>query len=1211
MFVIAVLVALSSVIQVLLPRLVGAVIDGASLGRPLGDLYVLAAIFMSGGVAVQVLGVTEAYFAADLGQQATNSVRADVTRHLLTLDREFFASNSPGMLIERVDGDTTLLSGLFGRLSVEVAQGVLILAGVLVMTMSISPVIAAMLAVILLVTWAALRAGHKQASPVRIARQASSADLFGFIEERIAGIDDTRACGAVEYAQSRLQTYLNLWFSTTLHSVAWNGFSGATITIAVGAMLTVVFVIGGLGLVEGTLSLGDLVGLVAWVDILRRPVEGFGRQAQELGQAAAGATRLAELLALRSSRGFPAGSTTGLIDGHPDLWESDGGPLGIALEDVTFTYEKGDQPAVANLTLELPPGAFLAVVGHTGSGKTTLGRLIAREVETGRGIVRIGTRDAWVDLAKVPEVQLRRMVAVVNQDVALFHASVRDNVALFDPDIPDTTVVNVLERVGLGPWLAGLPNGVATHLSPAGGREHVQGSGSPNVGTAGMSAGEAQLLALARVFLGDARLVVLDEPAARIDPITELSLVHALDDLASDRTVVVIAHRPSTIGHASHVAVMEAGSLVAFGPSTDALIARFIAPETSLNPATDSVPTTLARQTMHPTLRASEPGIGRSSATTRDTWPRVSVWPVLGGIIRAMRWWWLGSVVMAGFVGYVIGLIPGLVIREFLDAASLLARGDDPSKLLWLGSMIFLFGVARAIHMAITATVEPTTQAMGSGALIATCFAGVMRSRRYPALPGSPGEAVSRFRDDTLVVGRFATWLGDPFGQVALGIGAFLVLWSRDPQVAVASVAPIVIAMLISQAASGPVQRARQEAQAGIAKVTDLLGDVFGGASVIAMSRTSEHVIARVQQHGDLRRRAALREVLLTQTVQALSRNVATLASGVALVVSVPAIADGRLTSGDVGLTLSYVTWLAVLAGFYGDFVLQFRQARVALGRLTELVPDTEIGRELGGLHPGIWQAKQRDSEPLAWSSLETRPDLLTDLSVNGLTFGFPASQHQTDARMPAALMGISGATFRVRAGSFTVIIGRAGSGKTTLLRTVVGLLPASSGSISWNGVEVSDPGSWFVPPRAGYVGQVPRLFTDSVRANILSGSDMGSADVDSRLASALQLATLDGDISAGLLSLTTSVGPRGLRLSGGQAQRVGVARMLVTRPSLLVVDDLSSALDEATEAELWSRLIASGPVTILASSNRPRVIAMADQVIEVVDGRCNVIRPR
>ena len=1207
--VIAILVTVSSAIQVLLPRLIGAVIDSASLGRPLSDHYFLAAMFVSGGVAVQVLGVTEAYLAADLGQRATNSVRADVTRHLLTLDREFFASNSPGMLIERVDGDTTLLSGLFGRLAVEVAQGVLILAGVLVMTASISPLITALVVIVLLVTWATLRAGHSRASPVRIARQASSADLFGFIEERIAGIDDTRTGGAVGYAQARLETYLNRWFRTTFQSVAWNGFSGATITIAVGAMLAVVFIIGGFGLVDGNLSPGHLVALVAWVDILRRPVESFGRQAQELGQAAAGASRLAELLAIRSSRASATNPTTGLIDGQSAIWDAEGGPLGISLENVTFTYENGEQAAVSNLTFELPPGAFLAVVGHTGSGKTTLGRLIAREVESVGGSVRIGTGDAWIDIANVPEVQLRRMVAVVNQDVALFHASVRDNVTMFDPDIPDATVIKVLDRVGLGSWLAALPDGVATHLSPAGGREQAKRSDGPVVGTSGLSAGEAQLLALARVFLGNARLVVLDEPAARIDPITEVSLVSALDALARDRTVVVIAHRPSTIGHASHVAVMEAGCLVAFGPSTDAEVSPFIAPEAAFLEATDRIPTTSLLGAVNPVPPTTDIGQGRLDATAQDSTSKVSVWSVLGGIIRAMPCWWLGSVVMAGFVGYVIGLIPGLVIREFLDAASMMARGDDPSKMVWLGSMIFVFGVARAIHMAITATVEPTTQTMGSGVLIATCFSGVMRSRRYPALPGSPGEAVSRFRDDTLVIGRFATWLGDPFGQVALGVGAFLVLWSRDPLVAVASVTPVLIAMVISQAASGPVQRRRQEAQAGIARVTDLLGDVFGGASVIAMSRTTEHVIARVQQHGDQRRRAALREVLLTQSVQALSRNVATLASGVALMVSVPAIADGRFTSGDVGLTLSYVTWLAVLAGFYGDFVLQFRQARVALARLGELVPDTEIGREVGRHHLGIWQTNQRGAERHKWPSLQSRADPLAELSVHGLTFAFPVSDRHTDARMPATSRGIVGATFRVGAGSFTVVVGRAGSGKTTLLRTVMGLLPASSGTVSWNGAVVPDPGSWFVPPRAGYVAQVPRLFTDSVRANILSGSDTASPEVDARLANALQLATLDRDISAGLLSLTTPVGPRGLRLSGGQAQRVGVARMLVTRPSLLVVDDLSSALDEATEAELWSRLIASGPVTVLAASNRPHVIAMADQVIEMVDGRCRVIR--
>ncbi|NBQ63842.1 MAG: ABC transporter ATP-binding protein, partial [Proteobacteria bacterium] len=365
-FLMASLVMLSSAIQVVMPRLIGAVIDGASLGRSLGDLYVLAAIFVAGGVAVQILGVTEAYLGADLGQLATNSVRADVTRHLLTLDREFFASNSPGTLIERVDGDTALLSGLFGRLTLEVAQGVLILSGVLVMTASTSPLIAAILVVILLLAWGTLRAGHARGAPIRIARQAASADLFGFIEERIAGIDDTRAGGAVKYAQGRLGVYLNRWFRATFRSVAWNGFAGATITIAVGAMLAAVFVIGGFGLVNGTLSPGNLVALVAWIDILRRPVEAFGRQAQELGQAAAGASRLSELLALRSSRSSSTNSTNVQFEDHGGNWAEASAPLGISMEDVTFTYENGDQPAVSNLTFELPPGGFLAVVGHTG-----------------------------------------------------------------------------------------------------------------------------------------------------------------------------------------------------------------------------------------------------------------------------------------------------------------------------------------------------------------------------------------------------------------------------------------------------------------------------------------------------------------------------------------------------------------------------------------------------------------------------------------------------------------------------------------------------------------------------------------------------------------------------------------------------------------------------------------------------------------------------
>jgi ATP-binding cassette, subfamily B, bacterial len=219
----------------------------------------------------------------------------------------------------------------------------------------------------------------------------------------------------------------------------------------------------------------------------------------------------------------------------------------------------------------------------------------------------------------------------------------------------------------------------------------------------------------------------------------------------------------------------------------------------------------------------------------------------------------------------------------------------------------------------------------------------------------------------------------------------------------------------------------------------------------------------------------------------------------------------------------------------------------------------------------------------------EIGPNQLQVLTVTDLNYHYPDSQN-----------GIAGISFTLKRGSFTVITGRIGSGKTTLLQVLQGLLVLDTGEICWNGQRVEDPAAFFVPPYSAYTSQVPRLFSDSLRDNIL----LGHAEQDGELSRALELAVLAPDIAEMPRGLDTLVGPRGMRLSGGQIQRAAAARMLVRPAELLIVDDLSSALDVETEALLWQRLTSQQTATVLAVSHRRPILRRADRIIVLNDGR-------
>jgi ATP-binding cassette subfamily B protein len=445
---------------------------------------------------------------------------------------------------------------------------------------------------------------------------------------------------------------------------------------------------------------------------------------------------------------------------------------------------------------------------------------------------------------------------------------------------------------------------------------------------------------------------------------------------------------------------------------------------------------------------------------------------------------------------------------------------------------------------------------------------------------GSPSEAVSRFRDDVDDFLSFLETALQTAGKVALLGGAMIIMISIEPVIAVAVVLPLVAVVIATRLATGRIRKNRAAYRHASAAVTSLLGEIFGAILTVKSAQAGSGILERLARLNDRRRRAGLRDELVTRLLGTFNRTTVDVTVGVVLLLAVPAMHRGDFTIGDLALFITYVGSLVWLPVYGGRLLAKQRQAGVAVDRMASLVPQASPATLV--VHRPI-----TDPEPPARMERLER-GALECLTVSGLT-----AVHPTSGR------GIHDVSLVLGRGTFTVVTGPAGAGKTTLLRAILGLLPVQAGTLAWNGVVVDDPAGFFVPPRSAYVPQAPRLFSETLRDNLkLAIHD------PSELTTAVRTAVLDQDIAAMPDGLDTEVGAHGVRLSGGQVQRAAIARALVPRSKLLVLDDVSSALDVETERRLWDRLRARHDQTLLVVSNRPATIARADQVIRLDHGR-------
>ncbi|MBX3010732.1 MAG: ABC transporter ATP-binding protein [Caldilineaceae bacterium] len=571
----ALLILLTIGLQLMNPQIVRYFLDSLQSGGQVRQLLGAAALFMALTIIQQVVRLAATYVGEMVGWTATNWLRVDLAKHCLRLDMSFHKAHTPGELIERVDGDVNELANFFSQMLLTLLGNALLLIGVVLLLwrerwqMGVGITLVALMSVVV-INWL-----RRKITPQWEALRGVDADLFGFLEERLHGTEDIQTSGAKGYVMQGLYRLLRRRWQAAQKVVRWEAWVLSTPIWVFALAYAAAHLVTGQAFLNGSLTIGTVYLIFTYIGIVEGPLWQTIEVVDQLQRATASLNRIVKLRQVQPS----------LHDGPGVTLPP--GPLAVRFEQVSFHYvdveplddraANTETPTLAHaspaeetraapppkevvirdVSFTLQPGTILGLLGRTGSGKSTLSKLLFRFYDPTAGRICLGSEEQLYDLRQARHTDLHGRVGMVTQDVQLFHATVRDNLTLFDRAIPDERILGVLAEVGLQSWLAALPAGLDSQLS---------GEDS------NLSAGEAQLLAFARVFLAEPGLIILDEASSRLDPTTEQRVEAALNRLLTGahgaRTCIIIAHRLATVQRADAILILESGRVAEYGPRT-------------------------------------------------------------------------------------------------------------------------------------------------------------------------------------------------------------------------------------------------------------------------------------------------------------------------------------------------------------------------------------------------------------------------------------------------------------------------------------------------------------------------------------------------------------------------------------------------------------------------------------------------------------------
>ena len=534
------LILLDNALQLLGPNLLSRFVDLAvNTSTTSAELQTLAGVYLITMLFRQGARMAATYVGETAGWRAANRLRADLARHTIALDMSYHNQQTPGIMIERIDGDVASLNRFFSQMVLQIGGSIILLLSTVGVLFYYNWKLGVMMLMFIMLSALILTSLRNVAVPYWEAGREAAAQLFSFLEERLAGIEDIRGLGSSAHVLRRLDV---LMATKNRYDIQGRVYGGVTwiVPLALAAILTILILGFGSWLyLAGQISIGLIVMTLLYGEMVVWPIRTIAQEIDQLQQASAGILRVVDLMSKKSR----------LVDGTQEL--SAVVPA-VTFDHVTFAYPDGESveaPVLTDVSFHIPAGAVVGLLGRTGSGKSTLIRLLFRLYDVTGGSIKIGDH-------ALPEYQLaslRSRVGLVTQDVQLFYATVRDNLTFFNRDISDDKLLDALRTLGLERWLSQQPQGLDTLLAANG----------------AVSAGEAQLIALARVYLKQPQVIILDEASARIDPETEKMLEVALDTVLAGKTTIIIAHRLQTVRRCDYIAILADGQLQEFGGEAD------------------------------------------------------------------------------------------------------------------------------------------------------------------------------------------------------------------------------------------------------------------------------------------------------------------------------------------------------------------------------------------------------------------------------------------------------------------------------------------------------------------------------------------------------------------------------------------------------------------------------------------------------------------
>ncbi|MFG3005824.1 ABC transporter ATP-binding protein [Streptomyces calvus] len=1168
-------------VMALVPLITKVIIDDV-IGDGTRDMATWAGLLIAAALAVYVLTYIRRYYGGRLALDVQHDLRTEMYATITRLDGRRQDELSTGQVVGRATSDLQLIQSLLFMLPMTVGNLLLFLISLVIMASLSLPLTVVALAVAPALWWIA-KHSRTRLHPSTWYAQAQAGAVAGVVDGAISGVRVVKGFGQEEQETAKLREVGRRLFAGRLRTVRLNSRYTPALQAVPALGQVAMLALGGWLAVRGHITLGTFVAFSTYLAQLVGPVRMLAMVLTVGQQARAGTERVLELIDTEPS----------LTDGTKELPAD--APATVEFDDVSFGYDP-DHPVLDGLSFEIRAGETLAVVGASGSGKSTVSLLLPRFYDATRGAVLVGGHD----VRELTTESLRAAIGLVPEDSFLFSDTVRNNIAYGRPDATDEQITAAARAAQADRFIAELPDGYDTTVGEHG---------------LTLSGGQRQRIALARALLTDPRLLVLDDATSAVDARVEHEIHEALKEVMRGRTTLLIAHRRSTLNLADRIAVLDGGRLADIGTHDElqrrsALYRRLLTDPDELGAVSPGHTPPAGPQEEDTSVRAEldaefdaergvtprlwtgdrEPRDAALAGTpaTPELLAQVEALPPADdvpdvdeeaavrpeesyGLRRLLRGFGLPLLVSLGLVAVDagMGLLLPVLIRHGID------RGVTEAAIgaVWAASLLALLSVG----VQWTAQIGETRMTGRTGervlyALRLKIFAQLQRLGLDYYERELTGRIMTRMTTDVDALSTFLqTGLVTAFVSVVTFFGIMVALLVIDVELALvvfATLPPLIVATYFFRRAS---VKAYELARERVSVVNADLQESVSGLRIVQAFRRERDGGRRFAGRSADYRSARIRGQWLISVYFPFVQFLSSAAAAAVLIVGGARIDDGTLTTGALVAYLLYIDLFFAPVQQLSQVFDGYQQASVSLGRIQELLREPASTRAA--------------AKPLPVTSLRG------EIAFQDVHFAYGDGEEALD-----------GIDLTVPAGQTVAFVGETGAGKSTLVKLVARFYDPTGGRVTVDGTDVKDLDLTAYRHRLGVVPQEAYLFPGTVRDAIAYGRpDATDAEVEAaaRAVGAHEMiATLEG----GYLH---EVAEKGRNLSAGQRQLIALARAELVDPDILLLDEATAALDLATEAQVnqaTDRL--AGRRTTLVVAHRLTTAARADRVVVMDHGR-------